>query len=134
MKKIILIILLYLFFLIETLLPQFFPKLSFITFLFGAFSLPIIFSTFLGFFLGFLLDLNNPALLGFNTFLFTFLGFLIPYFRKYFLPTIYNYFFSLIILFAIFSLVNRNFFILSFILTLLALFLFRKQIGYEKKI
>jgi|YelNatPaOPRAMG01_1025707.scaffolds.fasta_scaffold00807_33 cell shape-determining protein MreD len=134
MRKFLLFLLCYLFFLLESLFPQFLPKLSIILFVVNAFSLPLFFSTLLGFFLGLLFDLNNVHIFGLNTLLFTSFGFFIAFFRHYLLPTIFNYFFSLILLFCLFSLFNRSFFLVSFLLTLLLFFLLKDKIKYEKKI
>jgi len=134
MKKILLILLIYLFFLIESLFPKFFPKLSIILFIINAFSLPLFFSTLLGFFLGLLFDLNNIHILGLNTMLFATFGFLIPYFRHYLLPTTYNYFFALLLIIILFSIINKSFFLISFFLTLITFFLLKEKLKYEKKI
>jgi len=131
MKKVILIILIYLSFLLETLIPNIFPKISLLLFTFSAFSSSILFSTLLGLLLGFLFDLNNPPIFGFNMLIFSSVGFLIPYLRNYILPTPYNLFFSSLFVFILFSLINKNFFFISFLLTLLSFFLLR---NYEKKI
>lgn len=131
MKKIFLIILIYLFFLLENLSPNIFPKISITLFIFNAFSSSLLFSTFLGFFLGFLFDLNNPSNFGLNMFIFSGIGFLIPYFRHYILPTTYNLLFSLVLVLFLFFIVNQKFFLISFLLTLFVFFLIKK---YEKKI
>ncbi len=131
MKKVFLIILIYLFFLLENLSPNIFPKISITLFVFNAFSSSLLFSTFLGFLLGLLFDLNNPTFFGLNMFIFSGIGFLIPYLRNFILPTTYNIFFSLIFILLLFSIVNQNFFLISFLLTLIFFFLIKK---YEKKI
>lgn len=134
MKKFFFMFLIYLFFLVESLASEILPKISIIIFIVNAFSLPLFFSTLLGFFLGFLFDLTNIHLFGLNTFLFTSFGFLISYFRRYLLPTTYNYLFSLILIIFFFFLINKNFFLISSLLTLLVLFLIKDRIKYEKKI
>ncbi|MCS7250447.1 MAG: hypothetical protein N2323_01295 [candidate division WOR-3 bacterium] len=132
MKKFLLIILIYFFFLLENLAFHIFPKMSITFFTLNAFSSSLLFSTFLGFFLGFLFDLNNLPILGLNMFIFSTIGFLIPYFRNYFLPTTYNILFSLIFILFLFFIANQKFFLISFLLTLLFFFLINKR--YEKKI
>uniref|UniRef100_A0A7V3ZW53 Rod shape-determining protein MreD n=1 Tax=candidate division WOR-3 bacterium TaxID=2052148 RepID=A0A7V3ZW53_UNCW3 len=134
MRRVLLVFLIYLFFLLESLFPKFFPKMSIILFIVNAFSLPLFFSTLLGFFLGFLFDLNNIPIFGLNTLLFAAFGFLIPYFRHYLLPTTYNYFFSLLLIIILFSLINKSFFLVSFLFTLVTFFLLKDKVKYEKKI
>ncbi|MEO0096484.1 MAG: hypothetical protein ABIK78_00050 [candidate division WOR-3 bacterium] len=131
MKKIFLIILIYLFFLLENLSPNIFPKISITLFIFSCFSSSLLFSTLLGLFLGLLFDLNNPAIFGLNMFIFSSIGFLLPYLRHFILPTTYNILFSLIFTLFLFFIINQNFFLISFLLTLLFFFLIKK---YEKKI
>ncbi|MEO0089097.1 MAG: hypothetical protein ABIK56_01020 [candidate division WOR-3 bacterium] len=131
MKKVFLILLIYLFFLLENLSPNIFPKISIALFLFNAFSSSLLFSTLLGLFLGFLFDLNNPAIFGINMLIFSGIGFLIPYLRNFILPTTYNICFSLIFVLFLFFIINQKFFLISFLLTLLFFFLIKR---YEKKI